>query len=132
MCLEVGEAWEWSEREGVKGGVTAAVGVMRDERGPLVGVRDEVGASGVCEEVEGGGEECGVVDDVLCVEACGEDGAGATAEVIDELRELCLEVAHELREVHEGSADDEVEVVGEEDEGKDVDIEACLRGGEEL
>ena len=93
---------------------------------------DEVGAGGVGEEVECGGEECGVVDDVLCVEARGEDGAGATAEVIDELRELGLEVTHELGEVHEGGADDEVEVVGEEDEGKDLDVEAGLRGGEEL
>ena len=93
---------------------------------------DEVGASGVGEEVECGGEECGVIDDVLCVEAGGEDGTGATTEVIDELRELGLEVAHELREVHEGCADDEVKVVGEEDEGKDLDIEAGLRGGEEL
>ena len=50
---------------------------MADERGPLVGVFNEVRASGVGEEVEGEGEEGGVIGDEVGVEAVGKDGAAA-------------------------------------------------------
>ena len=106
--------------------------MVADEGGPLVGVFDEARASGVGEEVDGEGEEGGVIGDEVGVIAVGEDGAAALTEGVDESGEARLEVAHKLGEVEVWCAEDEVEVVGEEDKGEDLDLIFALRVGEEF
>ncbi len=132
LSLEVREEGKWCEGYGVVGRGVGAVGVVADEGGPLVGVFDEARASGVREEVDGEGEECGVIGDEVGVIAVGEDGAATLTECVDESGEARLEVAHKLGEVEVWSAEDEMEVVGEEDKGEDLDLVFVLRIGEEF
>ena len=93
---------------------------------------NEVRASGVGEEVEGEGEEGGVIGDIVGIIAVGKDGAAALTEGVDESGEARLEVAHKLGEVEVWCTEDEVEVVGEEDKGEDLDLVFVLRVGEEF
>ena len=130
--MEVREEGERGEREGIEGRGVGVVGMVADERGPLVGVFDETRASGVGEEVDGEGEECCVIGDEVGVIAVREDGAATLTEGVDEFCEARLEVAHKLGEVEVWCAEDEVEVVGEEDKGEDLDLVFLLRDGEEI